>query len=76
MRMTLNIADDVLLAAKQIARWNGLSMGVVIGDLARLGLHAKQSRIDLARFGIHPLPKRGGVVTHQIINRLRGDDTV
>ena len=25
----------------------------------------------LARFGIHPLPKRGGIVTNELIDRLR-----
>mgnify|MGYP001089497011 CR=1 FL=1 len=37
MRTTLDLEEDVLLAAKQLARMHGLSTGRVISDLARKG---------------------------------------
>lgn len=38
MRTTLDIADDVLAAAKAIAREQGKSAGAVVSELARNGL--------------------------------------
>jgi hypothetical protein len=82
MRTTLDIEDDVLLAAKETARRNKLSVGAVISDLARRSLmqpaepatgRGTASRSRLARLGIHPLPKRGGIVTNEAIDRLRDD---
>jgi hypothetical protein len=82
MRTTLDIEDDVLLAAKETARRNKLSVGAVISDLARRSLllpsepatgRGTPPRSRLARLGIHPLPKRGGIVTNEMINQLRDD---
>jgi hypothetical protein len=82
MRTTLDIEDDVLLAAKETARQRKLSLGAVISDLARQALlqsagsavgRAKPARTRLARLGIHPLPKRGGMVTNETIDQLRDD---
>lgn len=81
MRTTLDIEDDVLLAAKETARRQKTSVGAVISDLARQSLmrpHASapgpaSATSRLARFGIHPLPKRGGLVTNEVIDKLRDD---
>ena len=81
MRTTLDIADDVLLAAKEMARRQQSSAGAVISDLARKGLLAGEqvrrakaaSPSPLQAVGIHPLPKRGGIVTNELIDRLRDD---
>jgi hypothetical protein len=82
MRTTLDIADDVLLAAKEAARRQKLSLGAVISDLARRSLvqsgpaapgRSATPRNRLARLGIQPLPKRGGVVSNETINQLRDD---
>ena len=85
MRTTLDIADDVLMAAKESARREKISVGAVISDLARRTLlrpqdpamsgtvHRKPPEHPLHRLGIHPLPKRGGVVTNELINQLRDD---
>lgn len=81
MRTTLDIEDDVLLAAKETARRQKVSVGAVISELARRSLMQPQesfaqrstSRNKLASLGIHPLPKRGGIVTNEVINQLRDD---
>ena len=83
MRTTLDIDDDVLLAAKAAARRDKRSIGDVISELARRALTtapagpAGQRRgshhAGLAKLGIEPLPHRGGVVTNEIINQLRDD---
>ena len=38
MRTTLEIDDDVMLAARELAREEGRSIGAVVSDLARRGL--------------------------------------
>lgn len=83
MRTTLDIADDVLLAAKDAARREKRSVGDVISELARhalvlapeatVGRRRKTRHPGLAKLGIEPLPGRGGVVTNEHINRLRDD---
>lgn len=85
MRTTLDIADDVLFAAKEIARREKKPLGTIISDLARRAFvnpagAAPASPADpagpqvserLARYGIHPLPSRGGIVSNALIDRLR-----
>jgi hypothetical protein len=79
MRTTLDIADDVLQAAKERARRENKTAGEVISELARAALTAPVAKPAKAaeprsRYGIRPFPKRGGVVTNELINRLREDD--
>ena len=45
MRTTLDLDDDVLLAAKEIALMEGTTLGAVVSNLARKGLEpATRSR--------------------------------
>ena len=72
MRTTLDIDDDILVAAKERARAQGLTAGAVISSLARQALAAPSRPSDSAGFlGFSPLPKRGGIVTNELINALR-----
>jgi hypothetical protein len=77
MRTTLDIADDVLLAAIEAADRRQQSLGAVVSDLVRRALvgscdHVAHRR-DLALLDIRPLPFRGGVVSSEVIHRLCGD---
>ena len=90
MRTTLDISDDVLFAAKEMARSSGKTMGQVISDLARQAFAQKPDaqtakgaeRVahivsePLAVYGIQPLAKRGGVVSNELIDRLRDEEGV
>jgi hypothetical protein len=77
MRTTLDIAEDVLIAAKEIARRERSTAGEVISKLARVALTqiAEPGLPRLAEprafYGIKPLPQRGVVVSDEIVNRLR-----
>jgi hypothetical protein len=78
MRTTLDIANDVLQAAKERARREKKTTGEVISELARSALTAPPGgpsvREPKARYGFRPFPKRGGVVTNELIDTLREDD--
>lgn len=81
MRTTLDIDDDVLQAAKERARRENRTAGEVLSDLARQALTAPAIRKAASRaaqprahFGLRPFPRRGGVVTNELIDRLRADD--
>ena len=79
MRTTLDIADDVLQAAKERARREGRTAGDVISELARAALTAPAAPRPNAseprsHYGIRPFPRRGNLVTNELIDRLREDD--
>lgn len=81
MRTTLDIADDVLQAAKERARRENRTAGEVISELARSALTAAPAAKapprmgePRAHYGLRPFPKRGGIVTNELIDRLREDD--
>lgn len=73
MRTTLKIDDDVLLAAKELARQQNKSVGEAISELARNSLRRPQS--SRTRSGI-PLLKsrnRNKPVTLKLVNQLRDE---
>jgi hypothetical protein len=77
MRTTLDIDDDVLHAAKELARREKKTAGQVISELARRALAASPPgmvREPKALYGFRPFPKRGGIVTNEVIDRLREED--
>jgi hypothetical protein len=73
MRTTLDIADDVLAAAKAIGKEQGKTAGVVLSELARTGLR-KPVRVA-SRSGVPVLAGREGgtPVTLEIVNALRDE---
>ena len=77
MRTTLDIDDDVLIAVKELARRESRSLGDVISSLLRRSLirgstDGTTHREKKPEFGFHPFPSRGGIVTNELIDRLRG----
>jgi len=77
MRTTLDIADDILAAAKELAQRQRKTTGAVISELARAGLTAPlTTRRGKPRsiHGFRPFPSRGGIVTNELIDRLRAGD--
>jgi hypothetical protein len=82
MRTTLDIEDDVLAAAKELARMQHVSAGRVVSRLMREALSGYQTSDPVARpgtvnvAGFRPFPPRGAVVTNDIINDLRDREGV
>jgi hypothetical protein len=72
MRTTLDIEDDVLQAAKELAQRNGGTAGQVISDLARRGLNGPPpKRRPGLRGGVPVLPSRGEIVTLEHVQRIQ-----
>ena len=73
MRTTLELDDDLLQAARQLAAQRGTTMGQVISELARQALAPKSA--PRVRNGV-PLfvPKAGAKQPHlALVNRLRDE---
>ena len=83
MRTTLDIDDDVLIAAKELARKDKVSAGQALSRLARAALG--QAAVEAARssprgsgavrsaLGIEVLPRRGEIITNEHVDRLRDE---
>jgi hypothetical protein len=72
MRTTLEIDDDILLAAKEIAARDGKTAGQVLSELARRGIHCPPATTEAPRFenGFEILPAGGRVVTPELVQRI------
>ena len=78
MRTTLNIDDDLLFTVKELARVQSTSAGEVVSNILRQSLARDDSdgagdrdQDGRAEFGFRPFPNRGGLVTNELLNRLR-----
>ncbi len=88
MRTTLDVADDVLFAAKDLARHEKKSLGQVISELARKAFAQPNDPVptaqtassaydkELAALGIFPLPGTGRIVTNEMIDRIRDEEGI
>jgi hypothetical protein len=83
MRTTLEIDDDILATAKELARRERSSAGSVLSRLARQALVGKEtpeaaprSRRARAVGGFLPFESRGVVVSNDAVNALRDAEGV
>jgi hypothetical protein len=80
MRTTLDIDDDILLAAKERATRERKSLGAVVSALAREALQGPAPRAragrraTLGRFAV--LPRRNEVVTLEKVRALQDQEGV
>jgi hypothetical protein len=74
MRTTIDIDNDVLMAAKSIARTRHITIGRLISELARTAL-TKRDTAAVERDGVplFPVKPDSGVVTPEIVNLLRDE---
>jgi hypothetical protein len=76
MRTTLGIDDDVMEAAREMARLKNQGIGRTISDLARRGLMPDASPARELQFGI-PVWKHGPgavAVTNEMVRNLADDE--
>lgn len=74
MRTTLDIDEDVLQAAKELAEARGSTAGKVLSELARLGL--VRPVLGTERNGVPLLPRRkpgDPKPTMKLVNELRDE---
>ena len=74
MRTTLDLDEDILQAAKEIAATRGTTAGKVLSELARKGL--APTRSARVRNGVPVLPRRAATAprpTLRLVNELRDD---
>ena len=74
MRTTLDIDDDVLQAAKELAALRGKTAGQMLSDLARQSLSPSEPK--RVRNGVPLLPRRPAGrprPTMRLVNELRDD---
>jgi hypothetical protein len=74
MRTTLDIDEDVLESAKELAARRGTTAGRILSELARAAL-VPRNRSARKRNGVPVLPKNRvtRLVTLEIVNRLRDE---
>ncbi len=74
VRTTLDIDEDVLEAAKELAARRGITAGRVLSELAHSAL-APRDRSPRKRNGVPLLPaqREACLVTPEIVNRLRDE---
>jgi hypothetical protein len=73
MRTTVDLDEDVLLAAKEIARRRDVSIGKVLSDLARQALARPEPTTTRHGVPLFPVRPGAGVVTLELVNRLRDE---
>ena len=78
MRNTLDLDDDVLASAKEIARREKKTAGQVLSELARRALTQGAAPAPAARepapaLGFRPFASRGAVVTNERVQMLRDE---
>jgi hypothetical protein len=80
MRTTLDIDDDVLMAAKERARREKKTAGQLISQLLREAMTrpatGTQVREPEAHYGFQPFGSRGTVVSDELVNRLREEEGI
>ena len=75
MRTTLDIDEDVLQAAKELAAATGKTAGQVVSALIRKGLQAPSSTRRASRNGVPIVRRKPGaaVMTMTLVNELRDE---
>jgi hypothetical protein len=85
MRTTLDIDEDILMAAKSLARHRNLSAGQVVSQLLRKALtgefSSSQPPAGLVSegqtiTGFRPFPAGKAIVTNDVVNNLRETESV
>lgn len=76
MRTTLDIEDDILQAAKELARQEGATAGQVLSALARKGLTSASAKKPLVRGGVPLLPSRGEIISLEKVQQLMNNEGV
>ena len=76
MRTTLDIDEDVLVAAKELARCQHKTAGELASELMREALQnraARSAKASSGRHGFRPIPAGGSPVSNELVNAMRDE---
>jgi hypothetical protein len=73
MRTTVDLEDYILMAAKEIARQRGVTIGKVLSDLARQAMTRQPVGEERDGVPLFPVQPNAGVVTLEMVNQLRDE---
>lgn len=73
MRTTLAIDDNVLLAARAIARQRNQIIGQVVSETARHSLRPAVTVMERNRLSLLPVRRPNAIVSLDIVNALRDE---
>ncbi|MEF3168216.1 MAG: hypothetical protein K6360_02610 [Deltaproteobacteria bacterium] len=82
MRTTIEIEDDILEAARELARLERVSVGRIVSRLLRQGLtglsqgKAREDAGGQPVGGFRPFPSRGRLVSNDLVNDIRDREGV
>jgi hypothetical protein len=74
VRTTVDIEDDVLNAAKEIAAARGLTAGKILSELARQALAPQRSYRERNGVPIIPRPAGGRIITSADVRQWLDED--
>ena len=74
MRTTIDLDEDVLLAAKEIAKQKRSTLGKVMSDLTREALTQRPETSVRNGLPLFPVQQSAGIVTLSLVNRLRDEE--
>ena len=73
MRTTIAIDDDILTAARAIARQRNQTVGKIVSELARHSLRPPVVGAERNGVPLLPVREKGVIVTREIVNALRDE---
>jgi hypothetical protein len=74
MRTTLNLEDDVLRAARSLARERGQSLGAVVSELVRRALRPPEAPTYAAGFPVFKVREGAPPITPDMVRSALEDD--
>lgn len=84
LKTTLDIDDDVLFAAKELAAKKRKTVGKILSDIFRLAVQSgntgpnrpKSVQLYTMKYGISVLPPRGKAITTEHIHRIMVEEEI
>lgn len=74
MRTTINLEEDVLRAAKSLARERGVSLGTVVSDLVRQALRPPERVAYDRDFPVFEVREGAGPITPEMVRVALEED--
>ncbi|MBN2496420.1 MAG: type II toxin-antitoxin system VapB family antitoxin [Deltaproteobacteria bacterium] len=70
MRTTINIDDDLLEAARALARARGVSLGAVLSELVRRGMRRRSGKLSESGFPVFEVSPDAPPITAERVEQI------